>query len=116
MDGIQHYLGVFNTEEEASLQYLSFAAQHGRTLMPADNDKSSDAENSRKINLLKLVLGKTVKESSYLNLYLANILSATDDQMEEERKEFLVTKYSTIQKQIIELQHFILIQIAANSK
>ena len=97
------------------MQYLKFAAEHGRNLSSIDDsiEQNCDDHEIDSIMALKFALGRAIKESSNLNIHLANLLATPDALFSTIKlKEDLVQRYVDTLKKIIQLQHLILVEIA----
>lgn len=82
IDGKQYYLGVFDSEGEASQQYTRFAAKHGRSALLQGNNPSSPmvlVTTLREESHAKWMLGRAITELSSLNLeYVAAVSDGRD--------------------------------------
>lgn len=73
MEGVQHYLGVFDSEQLAVNEYIERAAHFGRPRKESDLT-SCDSADSRLLQA-KIALGKGIRDLAEINYQLSCALA-----------------------------------------
>ena len=102
MEGIQHYLGVFDTEQLAADEYNEKAAFLGRSSDSTDTHDDyfgvKTASNEPDSTAIKIGLGKTIRDVSELNNELVSSM------LRDARDESRIAQLTARMKSLLELQ------------